>query len=198
MNYKNIKVPFLREAYIKQKANLFRRKFWNSTLPVDIEKIIDVRLKMDIIPVPHLVNYCDTDALIASNWRSIYVDYDRFMDDRQQNRLRFSLAHELGHYILHKNIYRSLEIKSFDDFYNTIDQMPGEQYGYLETQANKFASHLLVPRQRLKVEREKLLKKVKNTVKDIDEKFLNSYIARFLSNVFGVSAEVIEIALSEF
>jgi len=124
MDYRNIKVPFLNNADIKSKADLFRKTFWDNSIPIDIERIIDLRLKIDIIPIPNLQKLCDTDALIASSWKSVYIDKYRYLDDRYQNRLRFSLAHEIGHFVLHKNIYESLSIKSFSDFYNLIKDIP--------------------------------------------------------------------------
>jgi len=64
----NYKVPFLNGEYIKQKADLFREKFWGDIIPVNIEKIVDVKLKIDIILVPDLQRLCCIDAFIASSW----------------------------------------------------------------------------------------------------------------------------------
>jgi len=198
MDYKKIIVPFLNIQRIQKQADLFRQKFWNDSIPVEIEDIIDLKLKLDIIPLKELLRLCDTDALITSNWDSIYVDYDKYLDDRYRNRLRFSFAHEIGHFILHKNIYTSFGIKNLTDFYRLIEQIPHEQYGYLETQANKFANHLLVPRNKLILERRKAIDRNKHyNLKKIDIKTLNSYLAIPISKIFGVSEEVIEIALSD-
>lgn len=197
MNYKNIKVPFLNNADISNKVELFRKKFWDNSIPVDIERIIDLRLKLDVIPVPSLQKLCDTDALIASSWKEIYVDEEKYLDDRYQNRLRFSLAHEIGHFVLHKNIYESFDIKTFKDIYDLIRDIPQEQYGYLETQANKFANLLLVPRNILGNQRIREVKKQKTIPKNVDRKTLNLYLAIPLSKEFGVSERVIEIALNE-
>lgn len=198
-NFSDIKVPFLNEQKIKTKTELFRKKFWNDSVPVDIEKIIDVKLKIDVIPIQGLQRL--TDALISSNWQSIYVDYDKYINDDNQNRLRFSLAHEIGHFVLHKDIYNSFNIKSLEDFYQFIEQVPNEQYSYLETQANKFAGYLLVPRDKLAVEKQKVLKKVQRSydldLKKIEVSTLNSYLAMPISNIFGVSPEVIEITLNQ-
>ncbi len=196
MDYNKIKIPYLDKERIKTKADLFRKNFWNDSIPIDIEKIIDFRLKIDIVPLQDLFNRCDTDALITSDWKLIYIDSEKYLDDRWQNRLRFSLSHEIGHFVLHKKIYGSFKIEEIRDFYSFIEDMPVEQYGYFETQANKFANYLLVPREILLLEKEKVLKKYKN-LENIDIKILNSYLATPLSNFFGVSPEVVEIALNE-
>lgn len=199
MNYKNISVPFRDKNYIKNRADLFRQQFWDDSIPVNIEKIIDVKLKIEIILIENLESLCDTDALITSNWQSIYIDQKAYLDDRYQNRLRFSLGHEIGHFVLHKNIYSSFNIQTISDFYKFLGEIPKEQYGYLEIQANKFANYLLVPREKLNIERNKLLKKYEGVIdpKKQDITTLNSYIANPISRIFGVSTDVTEIALSD-
>ncbi len=199
MDYRKIKIPFLSNAQIKKKAERFRHKFWDDSVPVDIERIIDIKMKLDIVPVKRLQKQCDTDALISSNWKLIYIDHDRFLDDRYQNRLRFSLAHEMGHFILHRGIYNSFKIKYLKDFRRLLKQISQEQYGYLEAQANKFANYLLVPKSMLVVERNKALKNYKHSagLEKVNKKLLNSYLAVPISKIFGVSENVIIIALSE-
>ena len=181
---------------------MFRKKFWNNSIPIDIEKIIDITLKLDIVPLPGLTRLCDADALITSNWKFIYVDKEKYLDERYDNRLRFSFAHEIGHFILHKEVYENLNIKSFEDFYKAINQIPQEQYGYIETQANKFANYFLIPRNKLFLERDKIIEGNKTIVQMIkseklDNKTIDSYIAISLSKIFYVSESAMEIALND-
>ena len=197
MNYANIKVPYLGEAQIASKAESFLRKFWNNNFPVDIEKIIEQHLNINIVPVPEMKKYCDIDALITSNWTSIYVDNATYMDERYYNRLRFSLAHVLGHLILHQNFYKSLTISNVEDYYSFLKYIPREQYRFLETQANKFARYILVPEKDLLRSKQKELKKIKNTdlAKIINDPIINAYLANPIAKFFGVSEDVIRITL---
>lgn len=194
-------MPFLDKIEIKKKADAFRKKFWGNSLPVDIEKIINFKIGIKIIPVPNLRRFCDIDAQISFNLQFIYVDTDLYEDQRQQNRLRFSFAHEIGHYILHKNIYSKLKLTNIYKFRQLItEQISEQQYGYLETQANKFAGYLLVPREKIEIEKTKLTERLKEDpefIKITDNKLQSSYLAIPLANIFGVSTEVIEIVLSE-
>lgn len=196
MDYSSVKVPFLNKSEIEAKAKKFRDRYANNLIPIDIEGIIEFKLGMEIIPIPGLKNNCDTDAFITSNWKAISVDNDSYLKDSYQNRLRFSLAHEIGHFVLHKNIYDTFSINEPEDFYKFISDIPGEQYGYLETQASKFANHLLVPRDILKKEKDKLLKG-DSIFEGIGSDTIHSYIAGPLSSIFGVSVKVAEIALSD-
>jgi Predicted Zn peptidase len=165
---------------------------------VDIERIVEFGLKIDIIPTPGLARLSNADALITSNWEAVYIDNAKYMDERYQSRIRFSLAHEIGHFILHKKLYGTFGINDITDFYKFFEQISTIQYGYLESQANKFANLLLIPRGKLSQERNSFLRDLEamgNMPSIEDENVFNSYLAIPMAKVFGVSEKVAEIAL---
>lgn len=61
-------------------------------------------------------------------------------------RYRFTLAHELGHYYLHKSLLERYDMRIFESL-DTIQVTGGsiDDYRRLELQANQFASCLLMP-----------------------------------------------------
>ena len=59
MNYKNVVVPYLKNIEIEKRAELFRDKLWSNNLPVDIEYIIDIKLKINVIPVPGFLKFAN-------------------------------------------------------------------------------------------------------------------------------------------
>ncbi len=195
MNYQEFKVPYISDDVIRVAADRFRKKYWGDVIPVNIESIIEEKLAMEIIPIPDLKKHINTDAFISSDWQSVYVDNEKYMEDSYYNRLRFSIAHEIGHYVLHQALYEELKINSLSDFSDFLNNISGKQYGYIETQANKFANYFLVPRNILKKERVKIMQDY-NEITSLEEKLINSYIATPLSKKFGVSSEVMEIALN--
>jgi len=199
MSYSNIKIPFLGNEKIREEADLFRKKFWDGGIPVDIERIIELRLQLQIIPIPNFLKDCNIDALISSDWKYVSVDKNEYEDERLHGRLRFSLAHEIGHFVLHKKIYNDFDIKCQKDYYKLYESLPPIQYYYLEVQAGKFANYFLVPRDILLEERGKQINKKGNPdwFKSVDTKTLNSYIAIPLSKIFEVSEDVITIALGD-
>lgn len=192
-------MPFLTKGEISAAADLFRKKHWPDKIPVDIEKIISVNLRMDIIFKPGLFKLFNIDAYITSSWQQICVDYDLFEADKNNNRLRFSYAHEIGHLVLHKNLYEQFGIKEADDFNKFYDEIPGDQYHFMETQAHIFANFLLIPRNELYKIREKVIKQFifanQINIGEIDPKLLNQYLAGPIAKYFGVSPTPIEIAL---
>jgi len=194
-----MQIPFFNNDELKQKAQEFRNKYWGDAVPVDIEQIIEFKLRISIIPVPGLYKQCNADALISSDWRTIYVDNDNYLDDKCYNRLRFLLAHEIGHFVLHQDIYTSFNIKSVEDFYNVVEEI-GQDYGIIEGHANRFANFLLVPRGRLTLEREKIKQEYfakHPEIGKVDSATLNSYVAIPLAKIFNVSQEAMELSLKD-
>ena len=117
------------------------------------------------------------------------------MDDRRVNRMRFSVAHELGHFILHGDLYRSINHASVEDWIRFIQAIPEDEYGYIEYHAYEFAGRLLVPH-------DQLVQEVKHSIKraekagfmkwDSSGDAAREYMANSICKVFGVSSQVIE------
>jgi hypothetical protein len=197
MNYRKISVPYINSGDIEKAAYALRKKFLKDEIPVDIEGIIEIGLKINIVPALNFLKEVGIDTLITSDWKNIYVDHDEYLDDRRSNRLRFSLAHEIGHFVLHKDIYSGFKIKTREDFERFSREIPNNQYGYLETQANKFARYLLIPKTFLEIEKKRILSRIKRDFRDIDQKTFNSFLAIPLSEVFKVSEDAMSIALND-
>jgi len=195
MDYKNIIVPFVNKDIIKKQADLFRQKYWDESIPVDIEKIVDNKLKMDIIPVAGLKDDFDIDAFITSDWNAVYADLKSITDDRFINRLRFSLAHEMGHFVLPRAIYEHFQIQAEIDYYKFYELLPREEYSKLEVQAFIFAGYLLVPRDILDKEKKLIMKKIKD-INKFDSGTLRAYLANYLSKKFGISFEAMQSILN--
>jgi len=196
-DYSEFTCKWIAKAEIWKCADVFSAKYWpEETLPVDMEKIIEDRLKLNIEPKHGLLSQIDTDGFLKRDLTGIIVDHDCYMQDRFQNRTRFSFAHELGHFVLHSDIYSELPISSPEDWKDFVLNMPDKEYSSFEWQANEFAGRLLVPRQRLISELEKIFEVIKEHeligyLKE-DPKAVLSRISPTLCKPFGVSSEVIE------
>jgi len=192
------KCPYIAKDEIRQAADNFRSEFWpEENLPLDIEKIIEERLGLNIEPQHNLHLELDIDAYLRVDLTGVIVDYDHYMNEKYMNRLRFSLAHELGHLFLHKDIYKTFAIDSIEAWEYFMQNIPEEQYTYFEYQANEFAGRALVPRDRLIKEIEICLEKVQelglsNLISKDPNEVLYSMSAA-LCKPFGVSSQVIEL-----
>ena len=194
MKYRNISVPFVGNRDIQKQADLFRNKTWGNAVPVKIEEIIEIKLKIKVIPIPSLLKLCSVDSQITSDFSSILVDNDCYINS-ETGRISFSLAHELGHSVLHKNLFESFKITSLEDVILFVRNVPERQYFYLESQANKFASYFLIPRDKLSGIRKNIV--AKHKLEKIEAKTANSYIANDIARLFQVSYQAAENALND-
>ncbi|WP_293575632.1 ImmA/IrrE family metallo-endopeptidase [Phaeobacter sp.] len=116
-----------------------------NTVPVNVEAILralDVEVRKDAILGE------DISGEIRRNGERYVISTS---GDEHAFRQRFTLAHELGHFVLHKSLigtglddskmYRSTEA---GDFYNTEIKLAHER------QANSFAAKVLMPKHLLK------------------------------------------------
>ena len=118
------------------------------------------------------------------------------MNDKFANRMRFSFAHELGHYFLHKELYTKFGVDSLGDWKEFILNVPENEHRNFEWQANEFAGRLIVPFPELAAE----MKRAKKILEDNklipflkkDPDAVLSRISPTLCKPFGVSTEVIE------
>jgi hypothetical protein len=196
--HKEFKCKWIHRKELCKQADEIRSKYWQENLlPIDMEKIIELRLGLDIEPMHGLFSLIDTDAWLKMDLSGIVVDYDSYMNEKFANRLRFSLAHELGHYFLHKDIYSNLPFNSLEDWKNFMKNVSESVYKDFEWQANEFAGRFLVPYDllvnRVKEAINKIIKQ-NNLVEYLGEEpdAVLSRIAPFLRKPFGISEIVIK------
>jgi len=202
---KNRKVKFLSYDQISEEANRIRNDFkYESIIPVPVEKIIDNDIKINIIPFLNLFKTFEINAITSSDLKTIYID--EYLYTNLDQAYRFTLAHELGHIILHREFYESINIKNLNDWKNFIINVDEEEYHYLELQANNFAGHFLVPQNYLD---RHFKTQLKNLIKDSQNKCFSGIkredyidlilriISKKLSSVFEVSSQVIRIRIEK-
>ncbi len=206
-DYSELICPRLYPRDIHKKAEEFREKFWpKGALPVDIELIAE---KMGFYWKSIGTVSDKFDALLQindENDKSIIVNKKFFDNETYENRLRFSIAHEVKHYVLHKKIIVKVKeiIGGFSEedyldkyYYTFIKCFPEDQWRYFEYQANEFAGRLLVPHERLKQEIHKILgdlrkdPDISKMIED-DPNGVLSWASTSLCKPFGVSADCIE------
>ncbi len=196
---RSFKAPFIERQQCWQAAESFRLQYWPSgDVPVDVLAIAEFDLDLEIRTITGLKEEADVDALLLGDWKTIVVDQEQYLDDRFINRLRFSVAHELGHFVLHQVTFLAIPRDTPDTWINFMQEMPDSEYGFLEYHANEFAGRLLVPIGNLRVEFEKAIVQVEKI--GIARHKLNddhlSYLCIPLSKHFAVSEDVIERRLT--
>jgi len=163
----DIKVGFLSYRQIgKISADLLNTHNLGEKIPIDIEKLLDNIFQINIITFHDLYKVFDINAFTSSDLEKIYID--EYLHSYLEPQYRFTLAHELGHIILHKIFYEQFKIKDIDSYVNFINNIDYKEYGYLEYQANCFAGCFLVPSNHLE---EQFKKHLKNTLSFITKRF---------------------------
>lgn len=76
-----------------------------SSCIVQVLDLAEFDLGLDLVPANRLREQLDIEALLMGDLRSILVDRRAFMSPRLEYRLRFSVGHEIGHFVLHRDIY---------------------------------------------------------------------------------------------
>ncbi len=113
MGAEEIKSIIISFDKIRDAAEQFRQDhIHNEDIPVNIEWHVEAAFGIAIIPVDGLHSETQIDGLISKDLKYIYVDNDLYNDDRYQGRVRFTIAHEIGHYILHYDTIQSIKCKN--------------------------------------------------------------------------------------
>lgn len=115
--------------------------------PSPVEEIAGSLLLLDVVEVDDIraVDGAPQDAgrisgMLTTTNHTIWVD--RFESERSQGRRRFTVAHELGHWLLHA---QRGDKKNFERFCRAPDLDPGADPEKQEGEANAFAAALLMP-----------------------------------------------------
>ena len=195
----DITTPILSYDDINKRAeDLLREYKRNKILPVDIEAIAEFNLGLNIFPFPNLQQTFDIEGFISGDLNVIYVD--EFIYYQRPARYRFTLAHEIGHYVFHSDLIASFHPQSVADWNKFVLGIDEETYGWLEWQAYSFAAAVLVPRVSLKQNFRKELKLLQPKIDFIRSKGLSvessqdyivNAIATKLIGIYDVSADVL-------
>ena len=143
---------------VKQAAKEFLQKYHQGlSLPVPIEDIVELKLKIKIILIQGLIKNFGINALINQKFDSIVIDENMFQ--RQPERIRFTLAEEIGHLFLHKDWYIKNGPKAMEDYLSWHLKLDRKTFGFIERQAKTFAGMVLIPETVLKKEWQEFIKK---------------------------------------
>lgn len=162
-------IQYIPPQKIEQTADDLRMAYDGSDDFTDVTKIAR-EIGLTVYEV--LFNQKDIDGMIATedSKTSIYVN-----KGNSEVRKRFTIAHEIGHYILHHD--DSMEQDFIVDYRQAIMNYETQEDLIKETQANMFAAALLLPKD--------LVKEAWSKYKNIEK----------VSKLFQVSAKALVIRL---
>ena len=186
----------LSDADLREHARKFLAKYHSDmTIPVPIEEIIEFKLKADIVPIPGLHTLLEIDGFTSSDLKRIFVDERVY--NRYNNRYRFTLAHEVGHIVLHKDYYNQCSFRSIHEWMTFQEDLPSDHRIMMEGQANQFAGLILVPPLQLKRSAEKLFEQAaEHGISPVaSREAIMAAIPSSIAKHFGVSQQTAKIRL---
>lgn len=160
-----------------------------------IESITSNILKELNIKTPSQIDVYKISKHLGVDVKSENMDFDisglfviknnkphiRYNDNEHPNRKRFTIAHELGHFVLHKETKPFFVDKNESIMYRDADSSTGEFRR--EREANAFAASLLMPKSFIE-------KAIKQSPKKTDD------IVNYLAKKFKVSEQAMNFRLA--
>jgi hypothetical protein len=189
---KRLRAPVLRWRDIRETAQKFREKYPACQQPpIDILAVAEFDLGLSIETLPLQASGSLPEALLLPDMKTLVLDKDTFMHPKA-HRIRFSVAHEIGHLVLHADLYSKLKFDSVEDWIRFIEEIPSDTYQWIERQADEFAGSLLVDRERLKPAFAEALRiALEEGYGGFSEDEKIQFVSRNTAPDFGVSPQVI-------
>lgn len=197
-------VPFLHNSYIDLKANEFLVRYGEqNSLPIEIEIIIQDKLRIEIVPVTNLLKDFNIDGFSLADGSGIYID--EFIYMHRENRARFTMAHEIGHIELHNDHLNQVAaehgINDINSWIEFLICMGGKARSWFEYQGNAFGGMLLVPTSHLESHFTRVIPSFSEQIEEAKANgferceyldFIVDGVARKLAPTFKVSTFVVK------
>jgi hypothetical protein len=187
------KIPIYSYEDLRKEADEFLRQHNPSgEFPVPIEEIVEFDFIINIVPVLGLQREYEVEGFTSSDLKNIYVDEYVYTD--RITRYRFTLAHEIGHIMLHRHLYDAHKFKSVQGWKEFINSLTEEEHSWLEYQGYSFAGLVLVPKEHLVKSTSEWTRKIKDKGISMEKNwdFAWDLITEHVAKAFLVSPDVVE------
>ena len=122
----------LTKEYITNRAENILKQYSNAMYPI---AIVDIAEKLGLIVKKAQFSKTDIAGMLNRQDKTIYV-----AESDNMGRRRFSIAHEIGHYVLHED----------EKYISYRDNISTLGFDIKEVEANFFAANLLMPEKEIK------------------------------------------------
>lgn len=111
---------------------------------VDIERLILEKFKLKIESFADLRRHWDAYAFIDTTARVIFIDADLMNEERFEKKYRFTLAEELAHFLIHRELF--INCHTAEARMKIEDMLDEQTLLYMESNAKALASAILMPK----------------------------------------------------
>lgn len=183
--------PVLDWKTIAQKAGAFAVEYQlaGRPFPLDVEDIAEFDLGMEIRLVPGLLEEIDSPAQIAPGDGRLIITVDADQYRQQTSFYRYSVAHEIGHYVLHREWLEKVWhlVDSTRSWKMVVLDRSEDDYKWIEGQAEEFASYLLAPETIFEPFLFKQIAALSQITTSLQAEDVLPYLANPVAEFFGVS-----------
>jgi IrrE N-terminal-like domain len=97
-----------------------------------------------MLPLLNLERDFGVDGYLTLDPTTIIIDQQQMIS--QETRYRFTLGHEIGHLLLHRDFYEEANIKDLPSYLAAYEALDERLLDQLEFQARNLAGRVLLPR----------------------------------------------------
>jgi Zn-dependent peptidase ImmA (M78 family) len=131
-------VPWRESIDVEQAADEVRKSSGQLKAPID-PAVIAQKLGIAVFRAQF------NDDTVSGIFRKTVQGYDILVNaSHPVNRIRYTIAHEIGHFCLHKDLMKEF-VDRDTDFYRQKDSDANPSNNRIEVQANMFGAALLMP-----------------------------------------------------
>lgn len=168
--------PCLDRLDVEASASAFRDRYAPNHLgPLQIERILEFKMFVEIVPVRHLCKHHQCKGYVCAGGKRICVDQDIMRS--QPEEYRTLLTHETAHIYYHPNLippaYESLEeCRTFHA------NLSSEVRYSMEWEAKEWQGHVLIPRGQLR-------RVFDAIVRDHHQRYIDAFGPEIGHSIFG-------------
>lgn len=109
-----LEIGYINDADLRAQAEEFLALYHPSgEIPVPILEIAEFDMEIEMFPLPDAQKIYGFMAALSSDLQTIV--YDEHSDKKNLHRFRFTVAHEIGHRILHGSLIAALNLQTKQD-----------------------------------------------------------------------------------
>lgn len=191
------KLPQYTVTDLERRASHFLAERYGGGLeiPIDVDFLLETLPNVDLDVWP---NFRQNHQVIGITMRdpktgTLFIKIDEQLADQEGNRYRMTVAEELGHVVLHRELAN--RIQSIDDF-RELQNHP--DYRFVERNAKRFAAAILMPGQLVISEAEEIYPQLVKRAGFGDVDAIKKYLCSVLAKRFEVSFAAMRIRLKEW
>lgn len=194
-----LNVPFIKPDDTERYAvDFLDRHNPKRRFPVPVDEIAEESYGIHLVPLTGLEELIEAHGFITSDFREILIDRGVW-DCPVQHRFLSTIAHELGHLLMHAGVYKNLRFATLDEYLDFRRNVAPGDLLWLEVHANWFMGRVLAPTSEIKQFYEERIEECSRrglNTEPLDQAVVE-FIVRAMAQRFHVSQKMMRVRLRQ-